>query len=1119
MIPMLKKIVATAIIVGLVLMNMAVINGTAEDSTQEVTEGVLAPEPMLTSHAPIRINSDSEFNATNGVTGGSGTSSDPYIIDNWDIDATGAGCGIYIGNTTKHFVIRNCTVYNASNSGAGIQLYEVWNGELSNNTIYNSTYGVMVFHANKCNAVSNNVSYNEGGIYFDMSESCMISNNTINHNDIFGMKLLATYGNSIVSYNNISDNGNFGVSMQSSWDIEITNNVIVNNGYGVYDEGSYGSVYIYLNTFINNTNNACSHFGDVSWNTTIGNYWDDYTGIDADSDGIGDWSYNFTGGKDYYPLMRPYLQAYAGEDDAILSGQTYQFDGSDSMGVITNYTWSFIYNSTNIILYDEMPNYTFWTYGDYNVTLNVTNSCGDYSEDNMILSVGSLPIADAGGPYFGYTNSTVTLNASGTSSPDGRTITNYTWTINGTKYYGDSNPYLNISTVGYSSGIYNVTLNVTTSIGFQDENTSTLKLQDYPIADAGPDQYYTGNHTLNGSASIGEIINYTWTFTYNGTPVSLYGPVVVYNFSIEGTYNVTLTVTDGNYSDSDVMVIHAYQLNADAGPDDTTYTNLEYQFNGSGSNGDSLNYTWNFTDAGSPVTLYGETPTYNFTNYGVYNVTLTVTDSFNDTDTDWVIITVLSKPIADAGPPQAGLKGYYTLNGSGSHDLDGVIVNYTWTFTYNGSTEHLYLTYPMFYFGILGDYEITLMVTDDDGLTGNDTTWVNVTNADPVADAGSDITGKRLITFDGTGSTDVDGEIVNYTWNFTDAGTPVTLYGPTPSYDFNISQPPILVTLTVTDDEGGTDTDTMIVTLVFESPVADAGPAQGSLKGTYTLDGSGSYDPDGTITNWTWEFDYDGSTVYLYGATPTFDFLLEGDYEIDLNVVDDDWRTASSTTWVNITFVEPVAHISVLPSGTLKGQRTLDASLSTDADGTIVNYTWEWTYNSTTYHRWSKTFTFDFLLEGTYTISLSVTDDDGLHDETGAVITISYVKPVAVISGGDRVVVMFNTISFDGTGSTDADGSIVNYTWNFTYDGTNYTFYGDNFTFRFNSVDGFTNVTLTVTDDDGLTNSTSIMLEIKNPGTMLKDILLLLISLFIVIAVVILVIRYTKRTTEDTITG
>ncbi|MEM3445732.1 MAG: hypothetical protein QW115_07170, partial [Thermoplasmata archaeon] len=63
-------------------------------------------------HAPIHINGNGEFTSTNGVTGGSGTENDPYIIEGWDIDANGGSYGIWIENTSVYFVIKNCTVYN-----------------------------------------------------------------------------------------------------------------------------------------------------------------------------------------------------------------------------------------------------------------------------------------------------------------------------------------------------------------------------------------------------------------------------------------------------------------------------------------------------------------------------------------------------------------------------------------------------------------------------------------------------------------------------------------------------------------------------------------------------------------------------------------------------------------------------------------------------------------------------------------------------------------------------------------------------------------------------------------------------------------------------------------------
>ncbi|MCD6383716.1 MAG: right-handed parallel beta-helix repeat-containing protein, partial [Thermoplasmata archaeon] len=85
----------------------------------------------VVGHAPIRIDGDSDFTSGNGVTGGNGTEGNPYVIANYTIDGRGGSYGIYIGNTSKYFVIRGCRVFNVTGSGGeytgggGIVLYNV----------------------------------------------------------------------------------------------------------------------------------------------------------------------------------------------------------------------------------------------------------------------------------------------------------------------------------------------------------------------------------------------------------------------------------------------------------------------------------------------------------------------------------------------------------------------------------------------------------------------------------------------------------------------------------------------------------------------------------------------------------------------------------------------------------------------------------------------------------------------------------------------------------------------------------------------------------------------------------------------------------------------------------
>ncbi len=111
-----------------------------------------AAAATLTTHDPIRIDGDGDFTSGNGVSnpGAAGTALNPYIIEDWNIYGGGEGYCIYVGNTTKHFVIRNCELYDASGNSAqyfwnsGIALFNVINAKIENNNIYDNEYGIYL---------------------------------------------------------------------------------------------------------------------------------------------------------------------------------------------------------------------------------------------------------------------------------------------------------------------------------------------------------------------------------------------------------------------------------------------------------------------------------------------------------------------------------------------------------------------------------------------------------------------------------------------------------------------------------------------------------------------------------------------------------------------------------------------------------------------------------------------------------------------------------------------------------------------------------------------------------------------------------------------------------------
>ena len=91
--------------------------------------------PLYAEHAPILIDGNDDFTPENGVTGGSGTELDPYVIEGWEIDTSVAGsygsqvC-VEILNTDAHFIIRNMYVHldESDDYGIGFFFWDVANG-------------------------------------------------------------------------------------------------------------------------------------------------------------------------------------------------------------------------------------------------------------------------------------------------------------------------------------------------------------------------------------------------------------------------------------------------------------------------------------------------------------------------------------------------------------------------------------------------------------------------------------------------------------------------------------------------------------------------------------------------------------------------------------------------------------------------------------------------------------------------------------------------------------------------------------------------------------------------------------------------------------------------------
>jgi chitodextrinase len=166
-----------------------------------------------------------------------------------------------------------------------------------------------------------------------------------------------------------------------------------------------------------------------------------------------------------------------------------------------------------------------------------------------------------------------------------------------------------------------------------------------------------------------------------------------------------------------------------------------------------------------------------------------------------------------------------------------------------------------------------------------------VVNEPPVAVAGEDqLVTTSEVAFDGSASSDADGAIARYEWDFGDGSTGT---GATPTHTYDKSGV-YRVTLTVTDDSGtirSSDSDGLRV-VVNEAPIADAGPDMIGAPGqALTFAGAGSIDPDGDVIEWLWDFK-DGASAA--GGQVSHSFERPGTYYVRLQVRDDTEHSAGA---------------------------------------------------------------------------------------------------------------------------------------------------------------------------------------------------------------------------------
>jgi PKD repeat protein len=254
-------------------------------------------------------------------------------------------------------------------------------------------------------------------------------------------------------------------------------------------------------------------------------------------------------------------------------------------------------------------------------------------------------------------------------------------------------------------------------------------------------------------------------------------------------------------------------------------------------------------------------------------------------------------------------------------------------------------------------------------------------------------------------------------------------------------------------------------------PVAAFTAATDDLE--VSLDASASTDPDGPVS-YAWNFG-DGETGS--GETTSHTYAAAGTYQVELTVTDGPGLSDSETKSVTVAANQPPTADFSTTADDLK--LAVDAGASTDADGTIADYSWDFGDGSAgsgvaDSHTYAES--------GDYEVELTVTDDDGAKGTVTKTVTVTE-PPNVTPEAAFTFDVNDLTVSLDGSGSDDPDGSIEDYAWDFGDDSTGS---GETATHRYDE-SGTYPIRLTVTDDRGDTNTVTHDVTVTAPTVFARD--------------------------------
>ncbi|WP_018256753.1 PKD domain-containing protein [Halomicrobium katesii] len=587
-------------------------------------------------------------------------------------------------------------------------------------------------------------------------------------------------------------------------------------------------------------------------------------------------------------------------------GETVSFDASassDADGSIASYEWDFDDGDSAT---GETVTHSFDAEGEYTVTLIVRDDeeAPATATKTVAVGEGSNVAPDASftvDPTEPDTGETVSFDAAGSSDSDG-SLASFEWDFgDGATATGES-----VTHTYETADDYTVSLTVTDDDGASDSNDTTVTVSGTGSGGGSCDgvDAWDADATYTGGDQVtydGDLWEASWWTSGDEPGSSEYGP-----WENEGACGDTNEAPTASFTTDASAPAPGEDITFDAG-------------DSSDADGSIASYEWDFGD-GSTAT--GEVATHGYADAGDYTVTLTVSDDAGATDSASTTVS-----ISDADNPtqitiDSSIDGWLGAEPAAIEGERNPTISLTsgesYAFTYNNvdgiphdlvirnaageellatervgqegqsrtlefeateeMVEYICTVHPK---SMVGDLAIDGNAPPMAGLT------VDTANPDP----------GQEVSFDAGDSSDADGSIASYEWDFGDGSTAT---GETVSHTY-AEAGEYTVELTVTDDGGASAVTSTDITVgsVNEEPTASfsvdpASPAPGEQA---SFDASESSDPDGSIASYEWAFGDDSTAT---GETASHTYAEAGSYSVELTVTDDGGATGATTTTVQV---------------------------------------------------------------------------------------------------------------------------------------------------------------------------------------------------------------------------